>query len=203
LNPIFADLTGRAISLSFSAAFAAIIVFGLYRRVRREFEEDLRERLRPKLACSFDMKDADCVQSATVRTAGAPGRVTSYRLKVAADRIGSVEGCRGRLVSIRRGHESVLDGERLVLPFIPVNAADANSKRIDAEVPELLEFLQISERNAIDVPTARSNASGTKSLFLQPGDYTFTIIISSPESAVTARPVLHWNGEAKSATVTL
>lgn len=203
ISPVFADLTGKAISLSLSTAFAGIIVAGLYRRIRREFEEDLRERLRPKLACSFDASDGECVQSATVRTSGAPSRVTSFRLKVATDRISSVEGCRGRLVAIRRGRETVLDGERLVLPFIPASAADAASKRIDAGVPELLEFLQISERNTVEVPTVRSNALSARSLFLQPGDYTFVIIVSSPDSASTVMPVLHWAGEAKSASVSL
>jgi len=202
LGGLFADVTERAVSLSLTTALAIIIVASLYRRIRNEFEGDLAERLRPKLSCAFDMKDADCVQSTTIRTG--PGRMTSFRLKISADRIGSVEGCRGRLVAIRRGHESVLDGERLVLPFIPSNAADATAKRIDAGVAELLEFLQISDRNTIDVPTvARSNAVSVKTLFLQPGDYTFLIILSSPESATTVQPVLHWTGDYKTTTVSL
>src|SRR5947208_8555837 len=178
-------------------------------RIRHEFEDDLKERLRPKLACSFAMTDGDCVHAATIRTArpatgAGASRITSFRLKVAADRIGSVDGCRARLVSIRRGHEAVLDGERLILPFLPTNAADATGKRIDAGVPELLEFLQISDRNTIDVPAvARSNAISVKTLLLQPGDYTFVIIVSSPESATTAMPVLHWSGDWKAASVTL
>lgn len=200
---IFAEVTARAITLSLSTAFAAIIVAGLYRRVRHEFEADLAERLRPKLSCAFAMNDSDCVQATTIRAANS-GRLTSFRLKIAADRIGSVEGCRGRLVSIRRGRETVLDGERLVLPFVPANAPDTASKRIDAGIAELLEFLQISERNTLEVPTvARSNAISVKTLFLQPGDYAFIIIVSSPESAVTVMPVLHWTGDWQTATVTL
>jgi hypothetical protein len=38
---------------------------------------------------------------------------------------------------------------------------------------------------------------------LQPGDYTFVIIISSPESATTATPVLHWTGDWTSARISL
>ena len=172
-------------------------------------DDDLKERLRPKLACTFAMTDSECVHSTVIRAARAAsgasgGRITSFRLKVAADRIGSVDGCRGRLVSIRRDHEAVLDGERLILPFLPSNAADATGKRIDAGVPELLEFLQISDRNTVDVPAvARSNAISVKTLLLQPGDYTFVIIVSSPESATTAMPVLHWSGDWKTASVTL
>ena len=199
---LFAQVTERAVSLSLTTALAAVVVASLYRRIRNEFEDDLAERLRPKLSCSFDMGDGDCRQTTAMRTGS--GRMTSFRLKVAADRIGSVEGCRGRLVSIRRGHEAVLDGERLVLPFIPANALDATAKRIDARVPELLEFLQISDRNTIEVPTVtRANAISVKTLFLQPGDYTFLIIVSSPESATTVQPVLHWTGDYRTAKVTL
>jgi hypothetical protein len=200
---LFAGVTERAISLSFTTALAIIMVWAIYARVRGEFADDLKERLRPKFACSFDMADGDCVHS-MARIGGGGGRVTSFRLKVAADRIGSVEGCRGRLVAIRRGNETVLDGERLVLPFIPASASDATGKRIDAGVPELLEFLQISERNTIEVPTvSRTNATTMRSLLLQPGDYNFVIIVSSPESAATATPVLHWAGDWKSAKVSL
>jgi len=206
---LFADVTERSLSLTFTTVLAVIVVWALYTRIRGEFAADLEERLRPKLACTFDMGDGDCVQTSTraARAGGASsgaGRLTSFRLKVAADRIGSVEGCRARLVSIRRDREVVLEGERLVLPFVPTNASDAVGKRIDAKVPELLEFLQISERNTVDVPTVvRPNATSLRSLLLQPGDYTFVIIISSPESAATATPVLHWTGDWKTAAVTL
>jgi len=203
---ILADVTERSFSLTLTTALAVVMVWAIYARVRNEFAADLKERLRPKFACSFDMADGDCVHVVSMRPSGSSsgGRVTSFRLKVAADRIGSVEGCRGRLMSIRRGHETVLDGERLVLPFIPASAADTTGKRIDAGVPELLEFLQISERNTIDVPTVtRTSAMTMKSLVLQPGDYTFVIIISSPESAATASPVLHWTGDWKTTKVSL
>jgi hypothetical protein len=90
------------------------------------------------------------------------------------------------------------------LPFIPASASDTTGKRIDAGVPELLEFLHISDRNTIDVPTVtRTSAMTMKSLMLQPGDYTFVIIISSPESAATATPVLHWTGDWKTASISL
>jgi len=202
---LLADVTERSISLTFTTALAVLMIWAIYARVRNEFEADLKERLRPKFACSFDMADSDCVHLVTTRAVGAgAGRVTSYRLKIAADRIGSVEGCRGRLISIRRDHETVLDGERLVLPFIPASSSDTTGKRIDAGVPELLEFLQISDRNTLDVPTVTHTSAMTmKSLLLQPGDYTFVIIISSPESAATATPVLHWTGDWKSARISL
>jgi hypothetical protein len=203
---ILVDVIERSFSLALTTALAAVMVWAIYTRVRNEFAADLKERLRPKFACSFDMADGDCVHVATSRPVGSGGggRLTSFRLKIAADRIGSVEGCRGRLISIRCGHETVLDGERLVLPFIPASASDTTGKRIDAGVPELLEFLQISERNTIDVPTVtRTSAMTMKSLVLQPGDYIFVIIISSPESAATASPVLHWTGDWKSTRVSL
>jgi len=207
---LFADVTERSISLTLTTVLAVVVVWALYARIRSEFAADLQERLRPKLACTFDMVDGDCVQTSTraarptAGTGTSAGRLTSFRLKVAADRIGSVEGCRARLVSVRRDHEVVLEGERLVLPFIPTNASDAVGKRIDAGVPELLEFLQISDRNTVDVPTVvRPNATNLRSLLLQPGDYTFVIIISSPESAATATPVLRWTGDWKTASVTL
>jgi hypothetical protein len=204
---LFAHITERSISLTFTTALAVIMVWALYARIRGEFADDLKERLRPKFACTFDMADSDCVQVTTTRaaaTGAGGGRSRSFRLKIAADRIGSVEGCRARLVSIRRGHETVLDGERLVLPFAPANASDATGKRIDAGVPELLEFLQISDRNTVDLPTvARASATSLKTLLLQPGDYSFVIIISSPESAATATPVLHWSGDWKTASVSL
>jgi len=202
---VLADVTERSVSLSITTTLAIVTVWAIYARVRNEFADDLKERLRPKFACSFDMADGDCVHLVTTRIVGASaGRITSFRLKVAADRIGSVEGCRGRLMSIRRGHETVLDGERLVLPFIPASASDTTGKRIDAGVPELLEFLHISDRNTIEVPTvARTSAMTMKSLMLQPGDYTFVIIISSPESAATVTPVLHWTGDWKTASVSL
>jgi hypothetical protein len=202
---LLADVTQRSVSLSITTALAVVMVWAIYARVRNEFADDLQERLRPKFACSFDMADGDCVHLVTTRVVGSnAGRITSFRLKVAADRIGSVEGCRGRLMSIRRGHETVLDGERLVLPFIPASASDTTGKRIDAGVPELLEFLQISDRNTIDVPTVtRTSAMTMKSLMLQPGDYTFVIIVSSPESAATATPVLHWTGDWTTARISL
>jgi hypothetical protein len=195
---VAADVTERSISLSITTALAIVMVWAIYARVRNEFADDLKERLRPKFACSFDMADGDCVHLVTTRVVGSSaGRITSFRLKVAADRIGSVEGCRGRLMSIRHG-------ERLVLPFIPASASDTTGKRIDAGVPELLEFLHISDRNTIDVPTVtRTSAMTMKSLMLQPGDYTFVIIISSPESAATATPVLHWTGDWKTASISL
>lgn len=202
---LLADVTERSVSLSITTALAIVMVWAIYERVRNEFADDLKERLRPKFACSFDMADGDCVHQVTTRVVGSSaGRTTSFRLKVAADRIGSVEGCRGRLMSIRRGHETVLDGERLILPFIPASSPDTTGKRIDAGVPELLEFLQVSDRNTVDVPTVtRTSAMTMKSLLLQPGDYTFVIIVSSPESAATATPVLHWTGDWKTATVSL
>jgi uncharacterized protein with GYD domain len=49
----------------------------------------------------------------------------------------------------------------------------------------------------------RTSAMTMKSLMLQPGDYTFVIIISSPESAATATPVLHWTGDWKTASISL
>jgi hypothetical protein len=208
---VFAGITERMISLTLTSAFGLLIVWALYLRIHHEFEDDLKERLRPKFACSFAMTDSNCVHESVVRSARpaagtsvSANRMTSFRLKVAADRIGSVDGCRGRLVSIRRDHETVLDGERLVLPFLPATGADAAGKRIDASVPEFLEFLQISDRNTVDVPqVTRSNAINVTSLMLQPGDYTFVIIISSPESAATVTPVLHWTGDRKTASVTL
>src|SRR5947209_14742444 len=54
---LLADITERMISLSFTTALAIIMVWAIYARVRGEFADDLKERLRPKFALSFDMAD--------------------------------------------------------------------------------------------------------------------------------------------------
>jgi hypothetical protein len=122
--------------------------FSVWVRERRIVDE-LRERIRPKLKCSFRMDDEACVRrdskityfkvpnkpfpegvtittSPSVAYLGSFDDVTYYRLKVETNSAVPVADCRGRFLWIDREGERVL-GAPFILPFWPSENEDALS----------------------------------------------------------------------------
>lgn len=223
----------------------AIIAFGamayfVWEKERKEVLS-LKERIRPKLKCSFNVGDGGCVrpgavlrkvgqQSTTtssssvtlVSVTNEPGkmpevrviedkpppeslRATYYRIKVEADGVQSVTGCKGRLNRITRGGLTLFDGEPETLPFAPAWIdAESTSKTIHAGAPEYLDFLAIAASNQAIVTVKNLGGASSVpwlSLIDIPGDYHFHISILSATPTVSIDVVLHWTGAQGTSSV--
>lgn len=109
-------------------------------------------------------------------------RTNYYRVKVEALGTQQIEGCRGRLLSIRRGTIPILEGEAIDLPFALANQPDALCKTIRSGAPEYLDFLTITDDNTVLVTTPGfigPSSIDWGALFLSPGEYHFDIRIMS------------------------
>jgi hypothetical protein len=183
----------------------------------------LKERLTPKLACSFDEDIDGCVRSAPFgfsvnippqwdRATGAiaPGRVeqraidaTWWRIKVENLGIEPLRHCTGRLISITREGEfkPAFAGEILNLPFAPGGAPDAFAKEIRHDREEYLDFLLITADDKPHVSSRTLPGSfDWNKMFENPGVYVLEINISSSETRSEKIKIgFHWRGKRATA----
>jgi hypothetical protein len=118
-------------------AVLEVLIFFPYRLWKSNKSEidRLNARLAPKLKCTFGMDIPGCVSPDVVTNNPAkphkPGiQLTWYRIKV--ETVGGINlnGCNGRLLSVRRGNKELLVGDAPVLAFTPADDRDAFDKTI-------------------------------------------------------------------------
>jgi hypothetical protein len=129
-------------------------------------------------------------------------RGTYYRVKVTAKN-GTVTGCRGKLLSLKRlSQSSVVD---ITLPFAPSENDDTLNKTIHDNDKEQLDFLFIHDAGHVELtPYKFLGPSGVdwQNLFSELGDYSFDIKILSPIAQATITIFFHWTGDPKTARLT-
>ncbi|MFZ0497131.1 MAG: hypothetical protein WBE85_11340 [Methylocella sp.] len=179
-------------------AFGCVIISAYFVwRVERKKVIELTEEKRTKLKCSFSMGDQGCVRPNTTLAPSAVS-ATYYRIKVETDYAAMVPNCHGRLIWIKRGPKTILEGEPIYLPFAPATKNDALSKHIHDGAPEFLDFMMITDDNKVILTQPEFYGSSSvdwKNLFSDPGDYTFHILILSETSSVAIDLIFRWKGE--------
>ncbi|MGA7433874.1 MAG: hypothetical protein WBW35_25870 [Xanthobacteraceae bacterium] len=172
--------------------------------------------LRPELKCSFSMNDPGCVHRNITYTEqlvlAMPGqqpahfpkqaRCDWYRIRVSAEN-GSIPGCRGRLLSVKRGGNELLNGENPPLQFTH-NEPDRDVA-INEGVSEYLDLLGIlyDQRVVLAVPLHRRSSSiQWNDMFSLAGDYEIRAAVTSPHtSAAPIDLILRWNLQPNSALI--
>jgi hypothetical protein len=172
---VFAESTYGKIIWGVMAAAAFLSAAYLIWAGERKTVVELREKIRPKLKCSFSMADSGCVRPNTKLTVqmsptpepnrnfgpnDSPGTLqtslpqfysavplcgTYYRLKVECDGVENVTNCCGRLESIRRDGQPIENWEPAILPFASAQRSDSLAKLIRRGSPEFLDFMFITD----------------------------------------------------------
>jgi hypothetical protein len=207
---VYAALGGAAILL----IWGIIEVFLLVRRAIRKRRTRLpmvtaRTESRvpasaPNLICSFNMNDSGCVHhnipcNETITQPGQTSYVRQtkcdwYRIRVDA-KGGNVAGCRGRLVSIKRGGNELLAGEHPPLPFTHYDP-DA-PVTVSEGVSEFLDLLGVTYDQSVILavpPHRRSSLIHWWDLFSLPGDYEIKAAITTPSATMVPIELsFRWN----------
>jgi hypothetical protein len=159
---------------------------------------------RPRLRCSFDMNDPGCrrpntainVSDIAYNHLSIQTRCDWYRVKVETRGTENICGCRGRLISIKRGEAVLLSGENPVLPFAPYERSDAVAKTIHPNVPEYLDLLAITEFNQVIIILHEFQGSTSVNwpdIFSLQGDYLIEIaVVSDNAPSASLRLLFKW-----------
>lgn len=219
--------------LCIGAAWVAIFVFRLimapgvlYHNAETALAE-IKEQIRPKLKCSFSMSDAGCVVGETELTtatiAGEPfahrttlsasmllatlGTKTGMmycRVKVESNCLIVVRQCKGRLLSINRNGEVVFEGGPLILPFAPAEHEDAIDKHIHPHAPEYLDFMGISDNNAIILTPYKHHAPSAvnyNTIFREHGEYRMKLAVLCDGPTAQIDLIFSWTGDRTTSTI--
>lgn len=120
---------------------------------------------------------------------------TWYRIRVDAVG-GSVLGCRGRLISVKRGFSELLDGEYPPLPFTHSTDPDG-SATVHEGVSEFLDLMAIlyDQRVELAVPlNRRSGSISWRDMFSLSGSYEIKLAITAPNiTTVPIELLFNWN----------
>jgi hypothetical protein len=193
---IFAD--SRYGSLIWSAMAYAALAFSAFLLWRRTVA--LEVRLRPKLRCSFDERDALCKRPVT--TQSGPGQW--YRIKVEATTDAPASRCSAVLLDIFRGDVPIVHGELPRLMF--ALSTDPLDKTIYPQTPAVIDLMVITESNeahlALSTPDGMGSIDMTK-VFSEAGDYTIRIAVNSSDAGRAAGKLLfQWRKDCKTAKLT-
>ncbi|MHC2318390.1 hypothetical protein ACVIHC_005436 [Bradyrhizobium diazoefficiens] len=173
--------------VSYAWALAPLLIWVLVAYVRRRSHSI---SLAPKLKCTFDMAVPGCVNpNIDMHVGGKPHkaiRLTWYRVKVEADSPSNIQGCTGRLLSVKRGDTELLHADAPVLPFTPGTDPDATSKTIRHGVPEFLDVLSANATNGVVhlIKGHRSAMVDWDKMFSLADDYYLKIAITSDSPTV-------------------
>jgi hypothetical protein len=213
--------------LFFALAGVCLILAAYFMwRKERERVDELSERVRPKLKCSFNMKDTACaVRGVTIQfvksrhsplpegisiTAVAmpdflsSNRITAdyFRLRVETDKSVLVEKCEGHLMAIECEGKSLL-GEPVALPFAPSERTDALSRTIHEHVPAYLDVVAITTENKVIVTTRNhqrpSSVQQFEQMFAKAADYRLRLAIASDGPTVRCNLLFKWTGDPNTA----
>ena len=182
-----------------------VVLFeGSYRRhlkVKIENSE-LKERLRPKIKCAFHKKVPGCF----VRTffTHTKQQANYVRLRIDADTVGYIPECIAHLTAMTRNGVKMFEDEAIALPIAPAERQDPTFKNIYDGVPAFADLLVLTDKNEVFFPpnVYIPNSINLQTLFAQTGDYTFTVVVSSPIT-VSRKEVLkfQWAGDWNSAEI--
>jgi hypothetical protein len=167
--------------------------------------ETQRQKLRPKLKCSFSASNPGCVMR-NIKLGVRDGKElkgTFYRVKVEADSVIQVDSCSGRLRSIKRDGTEVFSGQPCRLPFTPSERPDAVNKTIHENEPEYLDCVLVTNDNKVFIwASDQEGQRGPKygHLLETPGDYEFNIsVVSSAPTCFVPPLIFKWRGSQQSA----
>jgi hypothetical protein len=209
-------------------AFVFVAPYKAWKSLKLEADES-KEKRRPKLRCSFDLKDPACVrpgvtiqfiptESWRITTTFVPARQPQpaklktinadlFRLRVETENADLVEACRGRLVQIEFLGSSSGNrlGEPLLVPFSPGSHADALAKTIRAGSPEYLDVLYITRNDKVMVATHNLEYPSSipfDDLFESFGEYRLRVELAAMKGvAVHCDLLLKWNGDRETAAI--
>lgn len=198
---------GLAITAMAGVGFSTFWIWREERIARNNAETEtaaLKERLVPKLKCSFDAGIPGCVYHSPV-TLNSVVPILAYWYRLYVENIGidpAIE-CDARLRRLTK--EGVITpliaGEIVKLPFAPATAADQYAKEIRNTREEYLDFLVITEQNrALVRALDRSPGIAWDDMFSSYGDYLFEIGITSKNAGSVAVKIrFEWTGNFKTA----
>jgi hypothetical protein len=197
--------TAVAWTVIFLVRLGVVSSFQIYRGQKRSIETTAVAPPKPKLNCSFNISDAGCFRPNTtlnfvLRDDGVVDQKNTiikipcnwYRIKVVASG-GTFIGCRGRIISIKRGEAQVFSGEIAILPFAPSEKEDAISKSIYEGAPEYLDLFALTENSKVTLALHKfigSNSVNWTDMFSLAGDYRFEILVISAESVAASTSLL-------------
>ena len=174
--------------------------------------DNAEAQLRPRLKCSFD-KSHGC-QHKTKLQARAPipgtgmqvvasSRVRFFRVRIEAEGIGVIKDCSGHLLSLKRNGRTLFDHDSITLPIAPAERENPTVKDIRAGVPEYLDVFLLMDTNHVKITSPGfllPISLDANTLFSGPGEYTFHVVVSAPESPpVPVDIVLKWTGDWETA----
>lgn len=204
----------RLADMSGSILMAIVIIWFVYRYLRRQFEADYAELTKPLLVCAFSAVDLGCcVSDVTISFRAFENSVLVnkhvmsdyYRVKVETTSPFPINGCAGFVTTIDRDGTSIFSGHNLHLTFAPAEGADAVSKQIRPGVPEYLDLLAITEHDQIIIATkgySHPSVASYPELFANTGLYTLHVVVSSANAPAARITIdLNWNGSRSSAEV--
>lgn len=182
--------------ICFIVAYASLAVCAYsmwtteYKKVKR-----YEERLRPKLRCEFDPNDAGCVRHVTSMN------LLYFRIKVSADNMAMINGCRATLTRILRDGAVAMDGENIPLPF----AHELSAKQVKDGVPEFVDLIAVSATNRVAIASKDfvvPSSIQPDTLFARLGKYTFRVVITCDNGPpITIEPILNWTGDSATSSV--
>ena len=162
---------------------AMATVWLIYRYIRREFESELVSRTTPKLNGEFSETIPGCKVPTSL---GGSIGADYFRIKVEIKDFGYLDGCQGRLVSIKKNGALLSAGEILTLPFAPADDPKATAKTIYLGVPEFLDVLSVTQYNQVIITTngfVLPNSIDQTKLFSETGIYDLEVTLTAPATA--------------------
>lgn len=180
------------ISLWVSALFVLwllllVFVVSPYRVWKKlgEENENLQNRLAPKLSLNFDQGISGCIRE-TEFQGGSKARF--FRVMVES-KSSSPLLCSGHLIDVKRSGARTDFGESLRLTFAPGEGDDALEKRLVDKVPEFLDIGFITEGGQFGLGTkGRRIPIALKDLFSDEADYTLTVVVA-PQNAGSSETI--------------
>ena len=156
-----------------------------------------KERLKPRLHCSFDPNDPLCVIAPTGTVAA-----KMFAVKVTADGVGKVSSCSARLTALTQPDGHVVHIEAPI-PFAPGELDGLAPKDIICGDKRYVALIHIKTMgNEIGIMTVGPRSVDMKDNFSEYGRYLIGFRLVSPEAAAVERAVIfNWTGDWKTSAM--